>query len=185
MLLTNFDIWATSLLNVLSARSVLLDDAMVVVTKAGVPVLVMAVALLWWSRRDRQNTRHAVVAAGLSFVGGLLLNQLLLLFVHRVRPYDAGVTHLIISPSADWSFPSDHATAAVAITAAFLLNRDRQRGLMLLVAAGLICFSRVFVGTHYVSDVVGGATTGAVAAVTLHQLYRRGTRFDTLITGLL
>jgi len=36
--LTDFDIWATSLLNTLSARSALLDDAIVVVTKAGVPV---------------------------------------------------------------------------------------------------------------------------------------------------
>jgi undecaprenyl-diphosphatase len=162
-----------------------LDDAMVVVTKAGVPVLVMAVALLWWSRRDRQNTRHAVVAAGLSFLGGLLLNQLLLLFIHRVRPYDVGVTHLIISPSADWSFPSDHATAAVAITTAFLLSRDRQRGLIFLAATGLICFSRLYVGTHYLSDVLGGAATGAVAALAAQQLYRKGTRFDTLITGLL
>jgi undecaprenyl-diphosphatase len=185
MLLTDFDIWATSLLNTLFARSALLYDAIVVVTKAGVPVLVMAVALLWWSRGDRQNTRHAVVAAGLSFVGGLLLNLLLLLFIHRVRPYNAGVTHLIISPSADWSLPSDHATVAVAITSAFFLNGDRQRGLLFLAATCLICFSRVYVGTHYLSDVVGGATTGVVAAVLVHQLYRKGTRFDTLITGLL
>jgi undecaprenyl-diphosphatase len=89
MLLTKLDIWATSLINTLSSRSVLLDDAMVVVTKAGVPIVVTMVALLWWSRGNRQNTRHAAVAAGLSFFLGLLLNQLLLLFIHRVRPYYA------------------------------------------------------------------------------------------------
>ena len=180
-----FDIWVTSMLNTMSGRSVLLDDAMVVITKAGIPILVLIVVLLWWSRRDRQNTRHTVVAAGLAFLGGLLLNQLLLLFIHRIRPYDLGITHLIISPSADWSFPSDHATAVVAITAVFLLSRDRQRGLIFLAATGLICFSRLYVGTHYLSDVLGGAATGAVAALAVQQLYRKGTRFDTLITGLL
>src|SRR3954447_115464 len=155
MLLTKLDMWATSLINTLSARSVLLDDAMVVVTKAGVPIVVTMVALLWWSRGNRQNTRHAAVAAGLSFFLGLLLNQLLLLFIHRVRPYDVGITHLLISPSADWSFPSDHATAAVAITSTFFLNGDGQRGLLFLAASSLICFSRVYVGTHYLSDVLG------------------------------
>ena len=37
--------------------------------------------------------------------------------MHRIRPYDAGLTHLIVAPSFDWSFPSDHATAAFAIVA--------------------------------------------------------------------
>jgi hypothetical protein len=36
---------------------------------------------------------------------GLALNQLILLFVHRPRPYAAGVSRLIVTPSADWSSP--------------------------------------------------------------------------------
>lgn len=96
---------------------------------------------------------------------GLLINQLILLFVNRVRPYDAGVTHLIIAPSGDPSFPSDHATAAMAIVAAIALNHHGRRAILLAVPAALLMFSRVYVGTHYISDVIGGLGTGLLAAV--------------------
>jgi undecaprenyl-diphosphatase len=52
--------------------------------------------------------RHVAVASALSCPGGLALNQLILRLIHRKRPYDTGVSHLIIAPSADWSFPSDY-----------------------------------------------------------------------------
>lgn len=59
---------------------------MIWISAIGVPLLVLAVT-------------------GLSFLLGLALNQLILLFVHRMRPYGGGVTHLLISPSPD---PSSH-----------------------------------------------------------------------------
>ena len=38
------------------------------------------------------HTRHVLLAAGFSFLLGLAINRLVLLFIHRVRPYDSGVT---------------------------------------------------------------------------------------------
>jgi undecaprenyl-diphosphatase len=95
---------------------------------------------------------------------GLGYNQLVLLFVQRVRPYNAQITHLIIDRSADFSFPSDHATASFAIAAAFLLQGLPKRGFVFLAAAVLLAVSRVYIGTHYVGDLLGGALTGTVAA---------------------
>ena len=43
-----------------------------------------------------------------TFLLGLALNQVILVFVHRARPYDDGVTNLLIARSADFSFPSFH-----------------------------------------------------------------------------
>ena len=114
----------------------------------------------------------------------LFLNQVILLFVHRMRPYDAGLTHLLIAPSSDYSFPSDHATASFAIAASFLLYRFYRRGLVFLAAAFLIAFSRVYVGIHYVSDVLGGACTGIVAAILVPLLYREGSRLDRVLTRI-
>jgi undecaprenyl-diphosphatase len=162
-----------------------LDMAMIAMTWLGVPVMVVLVALQWWRRADRLHVRHACVAAGLSFLLGLAVNQVILLFVHRVRPYDAGISHLIIGPSADWSFPSDHATAAFAIVAAFFLSQLRRAGAWLLVGAVLITLSRVYVGTHYVSDVLGGALTGIIAAFAIVIMYREGTRLDRFVTQIL
>lgn len=175
----------THWINAPAGSNVLLDMAMTTATQFGVPVLVLLVILQWWSKSDRLHVRHVCVAAGLSFLLGLGLNQIILLLVHRVRPYDAGVSHLIISPSADWSFPSDHATAAFAIAAAFLLHGMGRRELAFLAAALLLCVSRVYVGTHYVTDVLGGAVTGLVAALVVRAFYRQGSRVDRFVTSIL
>jgi undecaprenyl-diphosphatase len=174
----------TRWINAPAGSNVLLDSIMVMTTQFGVPVLVLLVAVQWWSRYQRLHVRHTCVAAGLSFLIGLGLNQIILLFVHRMRPYDAGVSHLIISRSGDWSFPSDHATATVAIAASFLLHGMRRRGLAFLVGALLVCVSRVYIGTHYVTDVLGGAATGILAAAAVRGLYWEGTRVDRLISKI-
>ena len=49
----------------------------------------------------------------------------------------------------------------------------------------MITFSGVYIGTHYVSDVVGGALTGIVAALVVRSLYREGSKADRLITNIL
>jgi len=162
----------------------LLDHFMIAASQFGVPLLVLLVLLQWWSRQDKPRVRHTCVAAGLSFLIGLALNQVVLLLVHRVRPYDAGLTHLIIGRSGDWSFPSDHATATVAIAAAFLFHGWRKRALGFSIGALLICVSRIYVGTHYVTDVFGGAATGLVAAGAVRWLYWEGTWADRIVTGI-
>jgi undecaprenyl-diphosphatase len=175
----------TQWINAPAGHSALLDVGMVAITRFGVPALILLVILQWWSMSERPHVRHACMTAGLSFLIGLGLNQIILVFVHRIRPYDAGVSNLIIDRSSDWSFPSDHATAAFAIAAAFLLCGVRRRGIALLIAALLIGVSRVYVGTHYASDILGGATSGIVAAAVVHALYREGTRADRFVTGIL
>ncbi|MBN9075119.1 MAG: phosphatase PAP2 family protein [Rhizobiales bacterium 65-79] len=151
----------------------------------GVPLLVLAVAGRGWRRGDREHTRHVLVAAGLSFLLGLALSQLVLLFVHRMRPHDAGITHRLLAPSVDLVIPSDHATAAFAIAAAFLLHRMRRLGFWFLAAGALVMIPRVYVGTHFVSDVLGGALIGTIAAMAVRAFYREGTRADRRITDIL
>jgi membrane-associated phospholipid phosphatase len=137
--------------------------------------------------RDRITVtgRTPRASAGLSFLLGLGFNQLVLLFVQRVRPYDAQITHLIIDRSADFSFPSDHATASFAIAAAFLLHGLPKRGFVFLAAAVLLAVSRVYIGTHYVGDVLGGAVTGIVAAFVVWAAYREGSKLDRLVSSIL
>ncbi len=178
------DSLVTHAINALSGAFPVVDGFMVLFSGFGIPVLVGLTALQWWRGQERAHLRHTLVAAGLSFLLGLGLNQIILLFIHRLRPYDGGVSHLLIARSADWSFPSDHATASAAIASAFLLHRMPREGLFFLAAAAVMMFSRVYVGTHYVGDVLGGAATGFIAALAVAKLYREGTRADRLVTGL-
>ncbi|MER8399926.1 phosphatase PAP2 family protein [Mesorhizobium sp. M0306] len=175
----------THWINAAAGFSPFLDRAMIGVSQIGVPLMVLAVALQWWAKVDRYHVRHAALSAGLAFLLGLAINQFILLFVHRMRPYDAGVTHLLIAPSADWSFPSDHATATVAIVAAFAMQALPRRTLALGVLAFLVCWSRIYIGTHYLTDVIGGAVTGIVGAVAARLAYRENSRLDNLMTKIL
>ena len=158
------------------------DAAAIWLSALGVPLMVLAVASQWWRRADRQRVRHVAVAAGLTFLLALAVNQAIIQFIHRLRPYDAGVTHLWIPRAIDWSFPSDHATASFAIAFAVLAQGFRRAGGWLTLAAAVTALSRVYLGTHYVTDALGGALT---AAMIVHLSYREGTWFDRTVTGIL
>ena len=122
--------------------------------------------------------RLLVQAALLPLVlaGAELLNLALKLAFHRPRPEVAFVT------LDTYSFPSGHAMVSTAAYGALAyiawpyLRSPRQRVLLVvgtLVFVALICFSRLYLGVHYLSDVLGGATGGvfwlsvSVAIVTL------------------
>ncbi len=144
----------TTYLNGPSGHIPALDSIMMVVTGYGAFAIVAAVAIRWWwnGNADKLRERHLAILCGLSVALGLAMNQGILLLAHRMRPYDAGVTHLLIAPSADPSFPSDHATLAFAV---------------------VFACSRVYVGTHYASDILGGALMGLIAAIICLVLVKR------------
>ena len=115
------------------------------------------------------NGRRGVVAAGFSALLALGVAHIIADIWVRPRPYDAHPgAHLFIAPSADSSFPSDHATAAFAIAVALFL-RHRKAGWIALAMATLVSVARVAVGTHYPADVAAGAVIGTVAALVLWQ----------------
>ena len=111
------------------------------------------------------NGRRGVAAAGLSVVLALGIAHLIGTLWDRPRPYEAHPdVGLWIARSPDPSFPSDHATAAFALAVAVFCFHRRAGWLMLAMAA-VLSISRVAAGTHYPSDVLGGAALGALAAL--------------------
>ncbi len=172
------DVAITELINSLSGKNIIVDQFFILITKCGVPLMVLAVIFQWWGKRPREELRRTTIIAGLTFLLGLLIAQFILLFIHRIRPYDAGVSHLIIDKTVDWSFPSDHAIASTSIAFAFLINSFRKHALAFFCAAALVCFSRIYVGMHYVSDILGGAGLALLTAYAVNRFYLRGSRLD-------
>jgi undecaprenyl-diphosphatase len=140
-------------------------------------VVLFAVLLLagWWVARSSRDLAR-VAAACWAPVGTLLavgLNQPIVNGVHEARPYTT-MPHVLVlvARSSDYSFPSDHAVMAGAVTAGLFLV-DRRLGLVALVAAGVMAFARVYVGAHYPGDVLAGLLFGAAATLVGFLLLRR------------
>jgi len=99
----------------------------------------------------------------------LLLNQILILIWSRPRPFAVQAATLLLRPSHDPSFPSDHATFAFAVAVALFLISKRI-GVPALILAALIGLARVFAGEHYVTDVIGGALIGTLATIAVARV---------------
>lgn len=162
------DLWLLKILNGFAALWDGIEDRFEFVanTAALLFIVLLATAFLAKGRFASVKARHGVVAAGLSALLGLAVAHLISGVWDRPRPYEAHHVHLFISPSGDPSFPSDHATAAFAIAVALLL-RNRRIGWVAIAMATVVSVSRVAVGVHYPSDVLGGAMLGALAALAL------------------
>lgn len=167
------DAAVTHFINSFSGHSWIADGVMKGFTFAGVPFMVLTVASQWFSGGNRSLTRHVLLSCGLSFLLGLSINQLVLLFLQRARPYEFGVSHLLLSPSTDPSFPSDHAAAAFAIAFIFLIYQTSGRWVFLFLSV-MVSLSRVYLGTHYMSDILGGAATALAAAIVVSSVFHQG-----------
>jgi len=92
--------------------------------------------------------------------------------VRRERPYEAeGVVRLIRPPTGS-SYPSGHAAVTAAMMGVIAADGDR---LVRVLAAALVVFvasSRVYVGVHYPSDVLGGTGMGLLLARTWRAVRR-------------
>ena len=167
-----------------------LNVLMRMVTKlgdAGIAALLTCLVLLCIPAYRRIG-RIAVLSLILDL---LLLNLFLKNIIARVRPYVAieGLIPIAKLPS-DWSFPSGHTGATFAVASVLFLvsfwphlagggipskskEKDLPRwiGILALILAFLVSFSRLYLGVHYPTDVLAGLVIGwstGLAAVWIH-----------------
>lgn len=148
-------------------RRALLTWGFIFVTRLGdgwfVGLFTILFSLYIW--RFRKNTRLAVWYFLTVSVGAGGVNQLVKIFFRRPRP--THVEHLIVQ--GGYSFPSGHAMGSIITYGAllFLIIRASKSWKPVLAASvtlipliGLIGISRVYLGVHYPSDIIGGYSLG-------------------------
>lgn len=134
-----------------------------------IPAAILLVyVLLFRPKRDRIIAVSAIAVILLTDETSQLLKDLF----QRTRPFHPlrDTTRLV-----SYSFPSNHASNIFAL-AAFLSYNYSRLGLFCFSAAVLVGYSRIYVGSHYPFDVLGGAIwgvlVGLLGAAAVRQLMR-------------
>jgi membrane-associated phospholipid phosphatase len=138
-----------------------------------------ALLAAWFSRR---GAHYWLIVAVTAIPGGMLLNVALKHVFRRARPsFDEPLLTL-----ATYSFPSGHTAAATVfygLLACYLVRRTADWRLRALAASGaafmvaLVALSRMYLGAHYLSDVLAASVEGAawlaVCVTAVSTLHRR------------
>lgn len=141
------------------------DTTVLFFTKyGGLSLLGLLLAILWFKKENQLENRKTVILALLAAGLALAINQIIGAFYFRPRPFTSHMVNLLVDKSIDPSFPSDHSTLGFALAIGVLL-RNRKAGLGLLAVAFFLGLSRIYVGTHYPLDVMGGAATGILGII--------------------
>ena len=135
----------------------------------------VTLALLAWRRRWWE-----LGGLSFSFLGALLFNNLLKMGFHRVRP------NLYFIQETGYSFPSGHAMVTLVFYGTLLYfafqhtSFRKWRSLLVVLAIFLIVaigVSRVYLGVHYPSDVLGSYLAGfcwlIISIIIIKRLHRK------------
>lgn len=162
-----------------SMASPALDVLMNAITTLGtspVLLLIAAGAVVLLVARGRPTHALFLATAG---IGSVLLDGALKVIVHRARPQ---LPWAHVQP--DYSFPSGHTMNTVSLLLALALlvwvTRGPRTGSLAVVAALAVALaiglSRVYLGYHYVSDVVGGLAAGIAWILVVALAFEVGPR---------
>lgn len=113
--------------------------------------------------------RHRKLAVSLAFaqiIQAITVNLIVKKLIARPRPYSIESTLIpLVTQLKDYSFPSGHTATAVCMTVVCYLTDYKKAGHISLVFSILMAFSRMYVGVHYPTDIIGGILTGILCAI--------------------
>jgi membrane protein DedA with SNARE-associated domain len=125
--------------------------------------LILVVGVGWWLARRTWRPLGLLTAA---YTGAELAFNAVKELVHRPRPPAV----ILLKPVAGPGFPSGHATQAVAVygmlaalsaAATVRWSRKVAAWALAVVITGAVAVSRLYLGAHWLTDVLGGLALGA------------------------
>lgn len=141
-----------------------------VIGNTGLCWIVLGAVLLLYKKTRRAGFDMLLCLAIAWMTNDLVVKNL----AARPRPYDVieGLT-VLVGRLASYSFPSGHASSSFAAATALCIAFRGKGGAWFYLPAALIAVSRVYVGMHYLTDVVCGAALGTVVSYAVYRVEHR------------
>ena len=145
-----------------NSHSNLIDHFMIMLSTYGREIVWVAVIVFMSIFTGWKGKKIALIIV-ISFLIIMPLNTLFKYFFERPRP-SIEVQELGILPKNDFAYPSGHASivsgGAAILLILFRKEKELLFSLILAAEAALVCISRIYVGDHFLFDVVGGILLG-------------------------
>ncbi len=155
------DVTISSIIN--NSHSSQIDDFMILMSMYGREIVWVAVIVFLSIFAGWKGRKIALILI-ISFLIIMPLNTFFKNFFERPRPTPES-QEIQVSQETDFAYPSGHASivTAGAITLMILFRKENELLLSIVLAfeAALVCVSRIYVGDHYLLDVVGGGLLGS------------------------
>ena len=149
----------------------------------GILWIVMLLALMCF----KKTRKAAILTASVLLVTFIVTNLWLKPFIARIRPYEIIDSLIILIPKpSDFSFPSGHTanSLAVGITLWYIsISRKKSdiedlyfpkiAGWTIFILSVLISLSRLYLGVHYPTDVLGGGIIASVISFICILAYKK------------
>ena len=113
---------------------------------------------------------------------GVGINYLFKLVISRPRPYAAYEGIEMLTDAIGNSFPSGHAVSSTIIALfviAFIFMKSKNKFyrygtiLSMLIYVGFICVARMYLGVHYLTDVLAGVCVGVLICCIYLIIYKK------------
>ena len=154
------------------------DNFFYIYTQTWTWLPVLVVLLVWMWRKWGVQSLYVVAGIALCILlADQLSSSLLKPLVARLRPtHNPEISDLIHTVRGYrgglYGFVSSHAANAFAFAVfTSLVIRNRYYALTIALWAVLSAYSRIYLGVHYVGDVVCGAILGVLVAIVVYKLF--------------
>jgi undecaprenyl-diphosphatase len=107
--------------------------------------------------------RKIAIVLFIVIIFNMTVNEDIKEIVQRIRPGDVVVGGYLVPHS--FSFPSGHTQTAFAIATVLSAFLPRRYNIITYLLAAAVGISRIYLGVHYLTDVLAGAATGAIIGV--------------------